>query len=271
MQTVFLTSWIWSFRARESSDKVYAERELWIFRGEEGDDMELVSMNVRKKAAAKAASRITETDKTVQEKFGTASGSLFENARIHYTMRGSADAKTFLPNRAGRADRESAIQMMMRAGREQVAAVEEAGAEAHVARAVTPRDLYAFGNRNGPRGVRANRDMHVENEESMVGPERPPFPKGASTFSTVDGVDLTGHYHKLQGGTVLPEGLGVIADGRDVHEDEPRAHGAGHHTIFPAVRMQFGEFNRLFTTLPWEYQGNRRPERQRQAGVQGRF
>lgn len=76
--------------------------------------MELVSMNVRRKAAAKAASRITETDKTVQEKFGTASGSLFENARIHYTLRGSADAKTFLPNRAGRADRESAIQMEYR-------------------------------------------------------------------------------------------------------------------------------------------------------------
>lgn len=261
MQTVFLTFWIWLFGERESSDEVYAERKLRVFRGKEGDDMELVSMNVRRKSAAKVASQPVEMYKTVQAKLGTASGLLFENARIHYTLCNPVDVKTLLPNRTGRADKESAIQMMMRAGREQAAAVGEAGAAAHAVQAVTPRDLYAFGNRNGPRGVRADRDMHVDNEDSEVGPERPPFPRGASTFSNVDGVNLTGHYHKLQGGTVLPEGLGVIADGRDVHRDEPQAHGAGHHTIFPAVRMPFREFNHLFTTLPWEHQGYRRPER----------
>ncbi|MDE5589892.1 MAG: DUF4157 domain-containing protein [Acetatifactor sp.] len=161
-----------------------------------------------------------------------------------------------------------AAQMMMRAGGEQAGDPAEVGEAAHAVSAITPGDLYAFGNRAQPRRARPQQDFGVDSEEQDVGPEIPPFPKGASTFSNVDGAPLTGHYHKLPGGTQLPNGLGVVADGRDVHADLLQAHGAGHHTIFPTVRMQVRQFNDLFTGLPWQYEGQKRPERQRQAGGQ---
>lgn len=171
-------------------------------------------------------------------------------------------------DRDGGVSEKPAAQMMLRAGGGQAGEPAEGGDAAHAVSAITPGDLYAFGNRAQPRRARPQQDFGVDSEEQDVGPEIPPFPRGASTFSNVDGVPLTGHYHKLSGGTRLPNGLGVVADGRDVHADLPQAHGAGHHTIFPAIRMQVRQFNDLFTGLPWQYEGQKRPERQRQGGGQ---
>lgn len=145
---------------------------------------------------------------------------------------------------------DGAVQMMMRAGGGQAAAPVGVGGGIPAAPARTPTDLYAFGNSTEPRKARARQDFGVADEESEVGPEAPPFPKGASTFADVNRAPLTGHYHKLPRGTGLPNGLGVVADGGVVHAE-------GHHTIFPTIRMRVRQFNDLFTGLPWEHQGRR--------------
>jgi hypothetical protein len=127
---------------------------------------------------------------------------------------------------------------------------------------VVPVDLYAFGNRSGPRpprpgdGVR-ERDL-VPDASGHIGPESPPFPRGASTFADLEQARqlLRGHFHRLAAGTPLPEGLGVVADGRDANarsENPP-----SHHTIYPTLRMPVARFLELFLGLPWAYEGYNR-------------
>ena len=50
-----------------------------------------------------------------------------------------------------------------------------------------------------------------------------PLPTGASTVKDVNKAPLTGDYHLLPGGTKLPNGLGVVADGKDVIPSSPHA------------------------------------------------
>jgi YD repeat-containing protein len=76
---------------------------------------------------------------------------------------------------------------------------------------------------------------------------------GDSLYSNPDTAPLTGPYHRLAAGTVLPEGLAVIADGADVGGTEP----VGHHTIYPTRGMPFGEFVDLYLGLQWEYAGKK--------------
>lgn len=133
-----------------------------------------------------------------------------------------------------------------------------------------PRNLYAFGNAGGPRLARRS-DFGIEPDEEEVGPEEPPLPQGASTFADVESAPLTGHYHQLNAGVRLPAGLGVVADGSDVNPGSP--HGPGHHTIFPAIRMLFNDFNRLFSGAGWTHAGNKRQRRRagrQNAGQPGR-
>lgn len=89
----------------------------------------------------------------------------------------------------------------------------------------------------------------------IIGPEVPPFPQGASTFAAPLHAPLRGHYHRLPSGTVLPGGLGVVADGVDVHAHS--LHPAGHHTIYPVVPMTMAHFVDLFLALPWQYAGKK--------------
>lgn len=224
--------------------------------------MESVSLNrKRRKPVVRAASEPIENDKTGKAKYGAQDGLSFEDIRVHYVASYPVGRGTIGSGRDGGVSGKAAVQMMMRAGGGQAAAPAEGGEVVHV----TPRDLYAFGNRAHPREARPRQDFGVGSEEEEVGPERPPLPRGASTFSDVDEAPLTGHYHKLAGGTLLPDELGVVADGRDVHDNLHEAHGVGHHTIYPAVRMQVRHFNVLFMGLGWVYQGRRLPAGHRQA------
>jgi RHS repeat-associated protein len=120
---------------------------------------------------------------------------------------------------------------------------------------VTPRDLFAFGNKSGPRPPRAVQDFGVEGPTSKVGPEAPPLPKGASTFGDVEAAPLTGHYHRLPAGTKLPAGMCVIPDGCDVVRSSP--HPPTHSTIYPVVETTVQEFGDWFQALPWQYGGKK--------------
>ena len=89
----------------------------------------------------------------------------------------------------------------------------------------------------------------------MVGPEGEPTPADASTYADPSLAPLSGHYHRLRTGAELPDGLGVIADGREILPDGP--HEWTHHTIYPSAPMSFDQFVDLFLALPWEYGGKR--------------
>jgi RHS repeat-associated protein len=117
-----------------------------------------------------------------------------------------------------------------------------------------PTDLYAFGNRAAPRGPRPS-DFNLPDDSGTVGPETRPLPKGASTFGDPSVAPLTGHYHGIPRGILVPPGLAVAADGPEVVEGSP--HPATHHTIYPVVAMPFGRFVEKFFELPWEYAGKK--------------
>ncbi|WP_199317400.1 MULTISPECIES: Tse2 family ADP-ribosyltransferase toxin [Planktothricoides] len=109
--------------------------------------------------------------------------------------------------------------------------------------------LYTFGNKQSPRTPRQGKDIAVENNQ--VQPTQPPT--GASTFADIDSAPLTGHYHRLEKNTLLPEGLDVIADGRDVGGP----HSPTHHTIYPNRKMLFTEFVDKFLNSGWVYVGKK--------------
>jgi hypothetical protein len=115
-------------------------------------------------------------------------------------------------------------------------------------------DLYAFGNWTGPRPPRPGKDI-TPDAAGMVGPENPVRPFGASAVADVSKSRLHGHYHRLPTGTVLPTGLGVVADGSDILTGS--RHGPSHHTIYPVVAMSFVKFVTLYVNLPWQYGGRK--------------
>ena len=111
--------------------------------------------------------------------------------------------------------------------------------------------FYAFGNRAFPRAPRWDRDLHLKSENDIVQPS----PKlGASVFGDVNLAPLTGHYHKIEKTTPMPDGLSVIADGVDVGGAQP----ATHHTIYATKCMRYKEFAHKFITLPWTYAGKKK-------------
>src|SRR4051794_35803030 len=119
---------------------------------------------------------------------------------------------------------------------------------------LTTTNLYVFGSSGRPRLPRLNRDVYPD-AAGMIGPEIASPWHGASTFASLSGIPLTGHYHKLPAGTPLPAELGVVADGIDV--DPASSLLPTHHTIYPTVRLHIDEFMRLFLSLPWEYVGQK--------------
>ncbi len=66
---------------------------------------------------------------------------------------------------------------------------------------------------------------------------------------------MTGHYWSLTASIILPLGIGIVADGRDVNPSSE--HGPTHHTIYPTVPMSLDRFNDLMRTMPWRYAGNK--------------
>ncbi len=120
--------------------------------------------------------------------------------------------------------------------------------------ATTPADLYAFGNRSGPRPPRLGIDI-APDAAGMVGPESPPLPRGMSTFADLAHAPVKGHCYILPRGTQLPPGIGAIADGVDV---EPKSkHRPTHHTLYPVMRMPADQFLALVLSLPWRYVGKK--------------
>lgn len=112
-----------------------------------------------------------------------------------------------------------------------------------------PITLYAFGNKKQPRSPRQNKDIEVINDH--VNKTQPPT--GASTFSNIEYAPLTGHYYRLEKNTTLPEGLDIIADGKDVGGN----HSRGHYTIYPSREMTFQEFVDKFINSGWIYTGKK--------------
>ncbi len=114
---------------------------------------------------------------------------------------------------------------------------------------ILPVTLYAFGNRKSPRLPRPSIDIAVDGD--LVQPTQPPT--GASTFADIRYAALTGHYYRIDKGTLLPEGLAVIADGKDVGG----THSPTHHTIYPILEMSFSEFVEKFMSCGWIYTGKK--------------
>ena len=112
-----------------------------------------------------------------------------------------------------------------------------------------PVTLYAFGNRAKPRSPRRNIDIKIEND--YVKSTKPPT--GASTFADIKYATLSGHYHKLDQGTELPEGLNFIADGKDVGGNC----SSTHYTIYPSREMPFSKFEQKFLSCGWVYVGKK--------------
>lgn len=105
--------------------------------------------------------------------------------------------------------------------------------------------LYAFGNKTSPRSPRADIDIKVV--QGLVNTTSPPT--GASTFADVNYAPLSGHYYKLDKGTQLPSGIGVIADGVDAGGNHSRT----HHTLYPTRPMPFKEFVEKIMNCGWVY------------------
>jgi hypothetical protein len=131
---------------------------------------------------------------------------------------------------------------------------DESGAAQEKLQADSERDLlYRFGNKETPRPARLFDDMGVNLPEDFVGPFIPLTPNdkvfGMSTYIDPQKVPLSGHYHVLSPHAVLPDSLGVHADGVDVGGPELW----GHRTIYPKERMTAAHFNGLCLGLDWNY------------------
>ncbi|MGW2952761.1 hypothetical protein ACWC96_21760, partial [Streptomyces eurythermus] len=118
--------------------------------------------------------------------------------------------------------------------------------------------LHAFGNKEAPKPVRLERDLHVESASEIVGPFAPQSPTddtlGKSTFVYPELAPISGQFHVLAPDAVLPPGLGIHADGEDVGGSKEW----GHRTIYPTVAMTAGEFSTLVAELDWVWAGNKK-------------
>ncbi|GGN44613.1 hypothetical protein FHR83_004541 [Actinoplanes campanulatus] len=112
---------------------------------------------------------------------------------------------------------------------------------------VTNHVFWRFGNASGPGRIRPS-DLG----EDPIGPFRPENPQdivlGVSVFRWPELSGLTGKRWRLPAGTVLPEGLGIHADGSDAGGQGP----LGHALLFPTECMSHAKFCALVQGLPWE-------------------
>ncbi|WP_179124713.1 RHS repeat-associated core domain-containing protein, partial [Salmonella enterica] len=116
---------------------------------------------------------------------------------------------------------------------------------------IAPFGISCFGNKGGPSGIR-NRDLEPNDKGLLPSLQGVKQPRGKSLTRTPRESGLKGHYHTMPTDTKMPDGLGIIHDGRDV----PGGYmSRGHSTVFPARDMTPDEFNKLLTSFPWEYGG----------------
>ncbi|WP_420918685.1 polymorphic toxin-type HINT domain-containing protein [Streptomyces coelicoflavus] len=109
----------------------------------------------------------------------------------------------------------------------------------------------------GPR-VRPGKDIDVDADGFVNGPTAEQLKsldvQGLSTFDSVENASRIGLKGQVRTPTgPLPDGLGVIADGRGV--GGPRA--LGHHTIYPTRRMSFDEYVGLIQGMNWQNMGKK--------------
>lgn len=114
--------------------------------------------------------------------------------------------------------------------------------------------IYTVG---GPR-VRPGKDIDVDADGFVNGPTAEQLKsqdvQGLSTFDSVENasrIGLKGQVRTPAG--PIPDGLGVIADGRGV--GGPRA--LGHHTVYPTRRMLFDEYVGLIQGMNWQNIGKK--------------
>jgi hypothetical protein len=119
----------------------------------------------------------------------------------------------------------------------------------------TPETVYRFGNASAPKAPRHDQDFGLPADSDIVGPGELPLPKGASTYTDPNQAPLTRHYHSIEKGTVLPEGLAIVRDDGIAVSGSSRP--TGHHTIYPTRAMPFVEFVSKFMSLPWKYAGKK--------------
>ena len=108
------------------------------------------------------------------------------------------------------------------------------------------KELFAFGNSQGPRAPRIGIDIHPD-AGGFVGPTDPP--EGASAFADVTYAPLTGYFHAVKLQAIWTTSLATKADGSDVIPGSPNP--PTHYTIYPATRMMAQEFVSEFLGLPW--------------------
>lgn len=114
----------------------------------------------------------------------------------------------------------------------------------------TDKNLYAVtGDSDGPY-PRKNKDCVVDGEDVI--PQTPA--KGLSVWGDlkVSASFLSGNVFLLSKGTDLPDGLAVVADGKDVGG----SHAKSHHSIYPTKVMKYSEFkNKVKKKIPWKNVG----------------
>ncbi|MCI8324712.1 MAG: RHS repeat-associated core domain-containing protein, partial [Lachnospiraceae bacterium] len=120
---------------------------------------------------------------------------------------------------------------------------------------IIPTDTYVFGNATKPGNARPQKDFGVDNGSDLVSAQTPPLPNGKSVCADPYNTNLTGTIYKVPEGTELPDGLGIVYDGKD---KVPGGHAEGHSTIYPTEDMTVDEFNDLYQSLPWEKDGRKR-------------
>ncbi|KYF62143.1 hypothetical protein BE04_31830 [Sorangium cellulosum] len=126
------------------------------------------------------------------------------------------------------------------------------------AQTTVPTDLHAFGNKATPRPPRIEGHNTKPGQKADMVPDankmlQPNVTQGASTFADPSQAPITGHYHTLPAGTKLPQGLGVVADGKDVGG----THARTHHTIVATEPMTPAEFESKYNSLPWSHGGKK--------------
>ncbi|ADP79414.1 DUF6531 domain-containing protein [Pseudofrankia inefficax] len=112
--------------------------------------------------------------------------------------------------------------------------------------------LHAFGNAQGPRAPRLGKDFDI-GPDGMIIPQEPPEVKGASTFADVTKVPVRGIYHSIPADTPMPDGIGLIRDGRDAGG----VHFPTHASIYPTKPMKPDDFVEKFLGLPWKRAGRK--------------
>ena len=109
-----------------------------------------------------------------------------------------------------------------------------------------------MGNSTAPRPPRIDGHNTKPGQKPDIKPDangiiQPTTTHGASTFDDPKKAPFPGQTYTLPAGTVLPPGLGVIADGKDVGG----THAEGHHSIVPTEQMTPQEFEDKYNSLPW--------------------